>query len=736
MSDDAILLAQIDARMNRLDAALNKAVGVSNVSARRIERRFQTMNNNLDRGFQRLQRGAVAVMGALGVTMGAQAFGRLLSDSLQLAETLDDTARTANIGVEAFQEWRFAATQNGVAVERFDRALQMLNSNVGIFINTGGGPAAQAFQQLGLDARIMSGELSGTENILMAVVDAFDHIPDAAQRAGLASQIMGQRYGREMTRIMSQGSDTIRQYADRAREMGLVLGEDVVRQGAEANATLRAMRESVGLRATQEVLEHSQALLNLGEALAEIAAWGIKAGAALGTLLAGIDRPSDGLEAAVRDMRSQSDTALANIRAMQEQIASARAVASDPASSDAMRRVAQIQIGRLEASIAEAEAAMDATRQSREMIEETAARVAGIRALHAPPAPEATPDPGGITDLSDDTERRRRRALALTRERLALEFLRAEAEARGDDATARRLQRELDLMARTEAYRNAEIADAATLARADQQRLNDLEDDARAQENLNRLSDARRALMDDQLGIEIELARLRGDSTHLAALERELYVRERIGELTGRGLESGEARGIASREAEAMDGARRQGQYREFFRTGFRDGLLGALDGNAKEAFSNWLRDAATRGLGRALDALADKFFDMFANAGSGGGGSGLLSSIGRVFGFGGGRATGGGVRPGMAYNVGERGTERFVPSVPGQIIPAGQMAGGRGAPQQVIVRLKVDEGPMFASRVENISASVAGRVVPVTVDLSRQAVGADLSRKAEGRLR
>lgn len=733
MSDDAILLAQIDARMNRLDAALNKAVGASNTSARRIERRFQTMNSNLDRSFQRLQRGAAAALGALGVGISAQAFGRLLSDSLQLAETLDDTARTANIGVEAFQEWRFAATQNGVATERFDRALQQLNSNVGIFINTGGGPAARAFQQLGLAQDIMSGELRGTENILMAVVEAFDNIPDAAQRAGLASQIMGQRYGREMTRIMSQGSDTIRQYAGRARELGLVLGGDVVRRGAEANATLRAMRESVGLRATQEVLEHTDALLKLGEALADIAGWGVRMGAGIGDAIENfrlhgraenpmqrrqaLGRAAGELEQTMgRGQAAALDMGGPLARALTEALGASAAAAE-------MRRIQQ-EFGSGFANLSlEGNALMTVAADLRRMADD----------LRAPPPPPPPPPPGGITNLSTDTQIRARRALALTRERMALEFLRTEAEARGDAAAARRLQRELDLMARTEAYRNAEIRDAETMARADQQRLNDLEDNALAQENLNRLAEARRQLIDDQLGIEIELERLRGNSTALAQLERELYVRARISELTGRGLDSGEATGIATREAEAMDGARRQGQYREFFRTSFRDGLLGALDGNAKEAFSSWLRDAATRGLGRALDALADKVFDLFSGAGGGGG---IAGSVGRLLGFGGGRATGGPVRPGKMYMVGERGPEPFVPSVPGQIIPNGQLDGGRSAPQHITVRLKVDEGPMFAARVEGISADIAGRAVPVSVDLSRQAVGADLSRRAEGRLR
>lgn len=57
---------------------------------------------------------------------------------------------------------------------------------------------------------------------------------------------------------------------------------------------------------------------------------------------------------------------------------------------------------------------------------------------------------------------------------------------------------------------------------------------------------------------------------------------------------------------------------------------------------------------------------------GDGGSLSGILSSIGGAFGFGGARAMGGPVAAGMGYLVGERGPELFVPRSSGQIVPNG----------------------------------------------------------------
>lgn len=73
---------------------------------------------------------------------------------------------------------------------------------------------------------------------------------------------------------------------------------------------------------------------------------------------------------------------------------------------------------------------------------------------------------------------------------------------------------------------------------------------------------------------------------------------------------------------------------------------------------------------------------------------------------YGGGRADGGPVSPGMAYTVGERGTETFMPTVPGVIVPHG---GGRGSDAMAV---SVFESPMFKVIVERIAAQGDVRVL------------------------
>lgn len=151
-----------------------------------------------------------------------------------------------------------------------------------------------------------------------------------------------------------------------------------------------------------------------------------------------------------------------------------------------------------------------------------------------------------------------------------------------------------------------------------------------------------------------------------------------------------------------------------------------AVQSEASSLLSGYLRDIkngvdGAEALSRVFDKLADKLIDIaaqnlvaaaFGGLGGGGGG-GLFSFIGSL--FGGRRATGGNVRPGMAYAVGERGPEAFVPNVGGTIVPASALGGGSSQSPTRIV-LEVQEGAAFTTRI----LEVAG---PQSVEITRAGV-------------
>lgn len=119
---------------------------------------------------------------------------------------------------------------------------------------------------------------------------------------------------------------------------------------------------------------------------------------------------------------------------------------------------------------------------------------------------------------------------------------------------------------------------------------------------------------------------------------------------------------------------------------------------NIWEAAGHKFRDAA-------FDHLEDVLTNLFAGLSKSGGGIGSFFSLFAP--NGGNRAAGGNVRAGMSYNVGERGTEKFVPSQNGYIIP--NMKNANASPgMSGLVKIVVGEGEMFTARVTEIAGPLS----------------------------
>ncbi len=209
---------------------------------------------------------------------------------------------------------------------------------------------------------------------------------------------------------------------------------------------------------------------------------------------------------------------------------------------------------------------------------------------------------------------------------------------------------------------------------------------------------------------EIELARAEGNEAQVRLLEDQEEILRRTADYIEAGLEAADAEKIARaevlaiREAEiraivkgvqeekAAEAQRRRdaeeaerqrakdtlgldpkddGFDRELLKSDIKYALeeairSGDVSGAIQDVFERRVSDA----LANAIDGLVDEFLKLFEGLDLGGGkGGGLFGGL-VDFVFGGVRASGGNVKAGTSYLVGERGAERFVPLEDGTILP------------------------------------------------------------------
>lgn len=250
-----------------------------------------------------------------------------------------------------------------------------------------------------------------------------------------------------------------------------------------------------------------------------------------------------------------------------------------------------------------------------------------------------------------------------------------------------------------------EVADAAERAedareKAAEQKEKDDEAALERQEQL-------RYMAEQDLLLQRELAALANDSERVKELDKMIDRMRRIRDLVEQGGMS--EQGAADRvddDQGRLDSAERQGEIKNMVMDPVKDALLAAFKGEDwQNAFADAIEQKTAEGLVDGLDKIYDYllkyFMEIFSQSGSGGGGTagsggGSGTDWGKIFVeagkaiFGGGRAGGGMMKPGMVYNFEENGRERIMVGSTARVLPNRVEGGGAAGNGKTEISLAV----------------------------------------------
>ena len=233
----------------------------------------------------------------------------LVNRSISAADAIGKTADKIGVGVEALQELRFAAKASGVEQQTLDMALQRFVRRTAEAAQ-GTGEAKDALAQLGITLRDQDGHLRRSEDMLADVADAFARIEDPAERVRLAFKLFDSE-GVALVNLLSDGSGALDQMRERARDLGIVLDEHLVRDAERARTELDTLAQVVSANLTRAALEAAPVLADLSSWLADVAG---KAGIAWERLF---DAPE---EKSLRTLRYELDLTESTIAKLQGRI--------------------------------------------------------------------------------------------------------------------------------------------------------------------------------------------------------------------------------------------------------------------------------------------------------------------------------------------------------------------------------------------------------------------------------
>lgn len=227
------------------------AKGNATIGALRVELGLDSAK--FTRGARQVKAEASGLAGTLSKTLGAGALvaGGLIGSAAAtmvaslrpVAQAMDDLAAAADrigLSAESLQAFRHAAETMDVPFQQADAALERLNASLGaIHSGVGASRAQRAFSAIGFTKEQLM-RIRDVEALLPELADRISALGTKAERVQVAKKLGVE----ELLPLVERGSAGLAAMEKEARDLGLVLDENLVQNMAGLNEELRRADES------------------------------------------------------------------------------------------------------------------------------------------------------------------------------------------------------------------------------------------------------------------------------------------------------------------------------------------------------------------------------------------------------------------------------------------------------------------------------------------------------------
>ncbi len=225
MTKVAELQIEIAANVARLTEDFSRAKSEVNRSMNSIQR---DVKEHLE-GVQESLKSMKEMVEAMGVALLAEHLVEAAKGAAEFGDQIEHAAQKTGMSAESLQGLGFAAKMSDVDFESLSVGLEHL-SRAMLQTQQGSLQSASAFQSVGISAQQLKS--MSMDEVLSKVADKFHATQDGATKTALAMQIFG-RSGAELIPLLDQGSEGIDALKAKAKQLGIVMSDEAVKQSAE-----------------------------------------------------------------------------------------------------------------------------------------------------------------------------------------------------------------------------------------------------------------------------------------------------------------------------------------------------------------------------------------------------------------------------------------------------------------------------------------------------------------------
>lgn len=205
----------------------------------KTQKAFRSINRSLG--------GMKTAFAGLTAALGVGSFGVAAKNALEFADAIDKASGRTGFTAEKLQELRYAASQTGVGLSQLEGGLARFTKRLGL-ARQGTGAAAKAYERLGVNLN------QTNEQVFKQVVETLGTMENETDALALTTRLFGDD-AQNLFLTFKNGNAGLDEFAEKAKELGLIISDDLIDGAVEASDSLDTMSKIVGIKLTKAFLQ-------------------------------------------------------------------------------------------------------------------------------------------------------------------------------------------------------------------------------------------------------------------------------------------------------------------------------------------------------------------------------------------------------------------------------------------------------------------------------------------------
>lgn len=221
----------------------NATAALNNMKKARVDEYL----GKLKSGFDKAAKATASVVS--GAKTLVSSLTQYASKTAATLDTIDKQSQRIGVSTDAFQELDYVLGLAGADVSIMQSGVKSLTGEMQRAAS-GNKKASATFDSLGISVTNADGSLRSQEEVMWETLDALQRVGNETERAALANELFG-RSGVDLMPLLNAEAGSIAETREQAHELGLVMTEEVVKDGAALNDSLTQTRAAFGAITTE-----------------------------------------------------------------------------------------------------------------------------------------------------------------------------------------------------------------------------------------------------------------------------------------------------------------------------------------------------------------------------------------------------------------------------------------------------------------------------------------------------